>query len=278
MAAQLPGLMYSIEKEHSLLHEFISKQRIDAVISDQRFGLHTEAVPSIIITHQVNPVTPIGQRVFRKKNLNWLGAFDRVWIVDDPKLKLAGDLSTSHSELSYSFVGAQSRFNDLTAKPSDQYTCVGLVSGPEPHRELLVNILLKQFKEIDGEHLLLIGNPKIGSQQDGNVLLAGDMSDETLLPHLLGCALIVTRSGYSSIMDLHAIGRPALLIPTPGQPEQEYLGEQIRSGAFHHVQVQHAVDVSSAMVLVRTANGFSLKNNTNQLVQALHDLAAMMNG
>lgn len=36
---------------------------------------------------------------------------------------------------------------------------------------------------------------------------------------------IVCRSGYSSIMDLHTIGRKAHLIPTPGQTEQIYLAE-----------------------------------------------------
>ena len=36
--------------------------------------------------------------------------------------------------------------------------------------------------------------------------------------------LVVARSGYSTVMDLARLGKRALLIPTPGQPEQEYLG------------------------------------------------------
>jgi predicted glycosyltransferase len=37
---------------------------------------------------------------------------------------------------------------------------------------------------------------------------------------------IVCRSGYSTLMDLHLLEKKQLLlIPTPGQPEQEYLAE-----------------------------------------------------
>ena len=37
--------------------------------------------------------------------------------------------------------------------------------------------------------------------------------------------VIISRSGYSTIMDLLALGKKAFFIPTPGQNEQEYLAE-----------------------------------------------------
>jgi predicted glycosyltransferase len=35
--------------------------------------------------------------------------------------------------------------------------------------------------------------------------------------------VVIARSGYSTIMDLRKLNKKAILIPTPGQTEQEYL-------------------------------------------------------
>ena len=63
----------------------------------------------------------------------------------------------------------------------------------------------------------------------GNVTIVPYMGDEELKQALLGAGHIIARSGYSTIMDLHALGLlgKAELIPTPGQSEQEYLAERI---------------------------------------------------
>jgi predicted glycosyltransferase len=45
-----------------------------------------------------------------------------------------------------------------------------------------------------------------------------------LAPH------VIARSGYTTIMDLHRIGRRAILFPTKGQWEQEYLAKWWRNG------------------------------------------------
>jgi len=41
--------------------------------------------------------------------------------------------------------------------------------------------------------------------------------------------LVVSRSGYSTIMDLKALKKKAFLIPTPGQGEQLYLAKYLKS-------------------------------------------------
>ena len=40
--------------------------------------------------------------------------------------------------------------------------------------------------------------------------------------------VIVSRSGYTTIMDLAALGKKAFFIPTPGQAEQEYLASRLK--------------------------------------------------
>ena len=44
---------------------------------------------------------------------------------------------------------------------------------------------------------------------------------------IYGSESIISRSGYTTIMDLVSLNCSALLIPTPGQTEQEYLAEYL---------------------------------------------------
>ena len=39
--------------------------------------------------------------------------------------------------------------------------------------------------------------------------------------------LVISRSGYTTVMDLSVLGKKAFFIPTPGQFEQEYLAERL---------------------------------------------------
>ena len=51
-----------------------------------------------------------------------------------------------------------------------------------------------------------------------------------------GSDSIITRSGYSTIMELVSLNCTALIIPTPGQTEQEYLaGHLSEKGWFYSV-------------------------------------------
>jgi UDP-N-acetylglucosamine:LPS N-acetylglucosamine transferase len=85
--------------------------------------------------------------------------------------------------------------------------------------------------------LVVRGIPKreVLRQQLDNVTLVSHLPSDELKAHLLAAKEIICRSGYSSIMDLHVLGKKATLIPTPGQTEQEYLADY-SAGAFDCAQ------------------------------------------
>jgi predicted glycosyltransferase len=56
-----------------------------------------------------------------------------------------------------------------------------------------------------------------------NITWHNYLHDDELKEILLHSEKIICRSGYSTIMDLIRLNKGALLIPTPGQTEQEYL-------------------------------------------------------
>ena len=46
--------------------------------------------------------------------------------------------------------------------------------------------------------------------------------------------IIISRAGYSTIMDLVKLQKSALLVPTPGQTEQEYLAAFLKERSFFY--------------------------------------------
>jgi len=279
MARQFPAMVRSVQAERTLFDRIRRDLRLDGVISDQRFGIRSSELPSVIITHQVFPFTPIAQGALRKVNLRHIARFDRCWIMDEPAAPgLAGDLSHGRSlPANASYIGTVSRMRPDGPGPARAYRVVAVISGPEPQRTLLDQLLSGQLQNVPGEHLLVQGLPaKSGTEQVGNVTKVPHMNATELAAHLAASEFIVSRSGYTTLMDLVALGRTAVVIPTPGQAEQEYLGElHARTGRFTVLQ-QHALDLGAALkkldkgLVARPHHAHPLLEN------ALVDLASLL--
>jgi UDP:flavonoid glycosyltransferase YjiC (YdhE family) len=277
MARQLPAMVRSVAAERAAFERIAPGLRLDAVISDQRFGVRSAQVPSVLITHQLFPFTPFAQNALRRLNLQHVARFDRCWLMDEPEAPgLAGELSHGPRFPSNArYVGPVSRMSGGSILPDRSWDVVAVISGPEPQRTLLEGILLEQLTTLPGAHLLVQGLPqRPGTRRVGNVEVVGHLSGDALRAALLGARLIVSRSGYTTLMDLAVLGRSALIIPTPGQHEQEYLGRlHARTGRFL-VQDQRAVDLASALAVpqaVRPAMG-----GGGLLDSALDDLEGML--
>ena len=53
---------------------------------------------------------------------------------------------------------------------------------------------------------------------------------------------IISRSGYTTIMELVSMGRTAMIIPTPGQTEQEYLAEYLSEKGWFDTIAQKEIN------------------------------------
>lgn len=279
MARQFPAMVRSLPAEKALFERIRQELRLDAVISDQRFGIRHPDLPSVIITHQVFPFTPLAQGALRKLNLHHISRFNRCWIMDEAETPgLAGALSHGREiPANARYIGTLSRMQGARGKRGSGYTVVAVISGPEPQRTLLDQLLSSQLQGIPGKHLLVRGLPAgTEKEQQGNLLAVPHLPANELATHMRNAEHLVSRSGYTTLMDLVALGRSAVVIPTPGQAEQEYLGDlHQRTGRFV-VRRQDALDLKEALAALREPDRSEAAPVRSLLDEALSDLARLL--
>lgn len=223
-----PRIFSVIGKEHKLIQKIIEQNKIDVVISDNRFGLFSKKVHSIFITHQVFLKTPFANKLAQKINKYYIQKFAELWIPDyeSDTENLSGALSHGkyfHSNVKY--IGPQSRLE----KKEDsiiKYDYLILLSGPEPQYSILKNLLLKKAGEFPHKKIAFAMHARSNELENipfhVNVFYTFDKDSVSKL--IAESETIICRSGYSTLMDLHLLNKKKLLlIPTPGQTEQEYL-------------------------------------------------------
>ena len=256
MILQLPKLFYGIKKENNLLKHIINEYSIDAVISDNRYGLYTNNIPSIFITHQINIQSHILQKYIRKINYNLINKFSQCWILDDSKNSLSGILSKQKYQLTNSkYIGPLSRLEKFQS--TIKYEFMGLISGPEPQRTILEKGLINAFLKRKEKSLIVLGKPELNFKKTkNNITIVSHMKATDLNKAMLQSRLIICRPGYSSIMDLAKLNKKAFFIPTPGQTEQEYLGKYFLNQRICYMQQQKNFDFELALKKNKNFSGF----------------------
>ncbi len=273
MTTQLPKILFAMLREWFALQRLIKKEHIDAVISDNRYGCWSWKVPTAIITHQINIKIPFRwlERLVNAFNHQMLQRFSIIWIPDVPyEPSLAGELSHGFSLAKAQFIGILSRMKPLEVE--QRYDVGIILSGPEPQRTLLEKKFYQQItafhKNIDDQYTFLFVKGKTDLEeylQQDNLEIHGYLTANVLNQKMSACRLIITRSGYSTLMDLAVLGKKALLIPTPGQTEQEYLADYFYSNKIYDQQSQTDFDLQKA--IKNSPNFKGLKMNEQCLLK-----------
>lgn len=222
-----PGILRAIYKESSVVEQVVNSKNINLIISDHRLGCYHRNVQSVLIAHQLyiphkSHALSILATTLQKKYIN---RFDVCWIPDDETHELSGDMSKQELKIPKIFIGAQSRFEALK-KVGEEFHAIGILSGPEPERGRLEDKLMLLFSQLPEKRFVLVrGTPEQAKipMSNNNISVYGLLGGKDLLSLVQRSKIVVCRSGYSSIMDLVSLNKKAILIPTPRQPEQEYL-------------------------------------------------------
>lgn len=224
-----PHLLKTIKKEKKVIEDLIDKEQISGIISDNRFGVRSNKIPSVFITHQLRVLSGNTTWLSSKLHQKIISKFDECWVPDNMGSdNLSGDLGHINSfDASLKYLGPLTRFKKLDLKT--KYNLFVLLSGPEPQRTFLEEKLLEELKTYNGNILFVKGNIEAKQQKEtnGNMTIYNFMTSSELEIALNESELILSRSGYTTIMDLAKLERRAFFIPTPGQFEQEYLAKKL---------------------------------------------------
>ncbi len=254
MFIQLPKIIRTIRSERSELKRIINEYEIDAVISDNRYGLYSNKIPSVFVTHQLRILMPSSLKwmegIVYRINKYFIGKYTEYWVPDNEgEINLSGKLSHFQSlPENIRFAGILSR---CVTKENTQkkYDVLAVCSGPEPQRTVFENLLTKQLKQLQLKSLIISGTPEESVTKEITPYLSvtSFMNTDELNNAVCSSDIIIARSGYSTIMDLAVLGKKAILIPTPGQTEQEYLADYFKEKRIFYSESQRSFNIERAL-------------------------------
>ena len=271
LVAQIPRILLAIYTEHVWVKKVVKKYSINAILADNRFGLYHSGIKSVYITHQllIKTGSNFTEKIVQKIHFWFIKKYSFCWVPDfEGKDNFAGELS---HPLKYpspvNYIGCLSRFEEKE-KVEKKYDLLILISGPEPQRTIFEELLLSQIKYSNGKVLLIRGLPgaeerdakKLAQKaQNTQLIIKNHLAAKDLNDAIQQSQLVIGRSGYTTIMDLVKLRQKAILVPTPGQTEQEYLASHLMKQQFFYASPQE---------------GFSLTNALNQAADFHYKIAA----
>lgn len=225
MLRNMPALLLHMMRERKTVERLIKENNISLVLSDQRFGFQSKAIRSILITHQLQLALPWYFQSAQWWNKRLWRSFDEIWIPDSPSLQLAGDLTNGEHPEKY-WIGIQS--NIMKTEGSSEITFLAIISGPEPYRENLYDVVLTFLKNQNTPSVIIApGNlNRAIVEKEVNIRELRDPDPKTFAQLFHSAQTIISRTGYTTLMDLQIHQKSAILIPTKGQHEQLYLAER----------------------------------------------------
>ena len=224
-----PRLIKAIQNEKKIIAKIVKDHDIDGIISDNRLGVQYKGLPCAFITHQLQVLSGNTTWISTKLHQKIIKRFDECWVPDNiGEPNLSGKLGHANIyDIPLKYIGPLSRFT-----PEERPTKIDilvLLSGPEPQRSMLEALLLDTFKD-DQRNVTLIRGVVEEQQRItklGAVTIYNFMTSEELNDTINESELIISRSGYTTLMDLAKLNKKAYFIPTPGQFEQEYLADRL---------------------------------------------------
>ncbi len=276
--SQVPKIKKAIKAENAYIDKLVDEHKPELIISDNRYGVYHSRVKSVFITHQLQVLPPsalsFSSAILRKLHELFIGNFTEVWVPDfGEENNLSGKLSHGfESKLNIKYIGPLSRFkfaNELSHKESHNKlpNIVALVSGPEPARGEFEAILRKQLGDYKGNYVLLLGKPgEVNAESDNKIY--NHLQDSELEREFQAADLLISRSGYSTIMDLYNLRKKAVFIPTPGQTEQEYLADRFMGLGMFFTMPQGEFNLNIAIEEYNKYSGFEVIDN--QPLASLH--------
>ena len=273
-----PSFIARMESGLQKLKKILQNRKCDRIISDARYDLYSRTIPSFFISHQIRIMNPLRIKMFERGseifNLFFFKRFAGIIVPDYKEDNLSGDLSHNLIKIDENklhYVGVLSDFKKKKKKQDIDYLIS--ISGPEPQRTILEEKLLPQLEDLKGNIIITLGKTEDKDKfSNKNIETYSFLSKDKREDFLNRSKLVISRSGYSTILDLAVIGTKAFMTPTPGQIEQEYLGRyHIKKGSFYSVD-QNNIDLKRDVEIAKNRTGIKRECNVDKAVENIIDI------
>lgn len=269
LVMQMPKFLRTIKKENDLVGSLVVERSVDVVISDNRYGCHSTRAKSIFLTHQlrlhVKGVWSIFNPWINSELVTATRWFNEVWVPDSPATSLCGQLLTGR--VPFTYVGWLSRFS-YHGEREKRYDVMAVVSGPEPQRSSFEHVVLEQLKRSGRSALVVTGQPGTRREEKSGLIEIVNHLSAVEMQHAVSQSdVILSRSGYSTIMDLITLKKKAVFVPTPGQPEQEYFGKVLHEHGVAYCMDQKNFVLDTAMKEATSFKGLGVLSNEDGLLE-----------
>lgn len=269
----LPLACRAIVAENLALQRLLRGRCFDRIVSDSRFGIRSPRVASYQLTHGLRFIAP-GRNPFLEFGMEYVyrrcyGQVTRFIVPDFEKDGLSGDLSHNPRFVRPEHLEYVGILSGVSRQPTPQdIDCYVSISGPEPQRSVLEEIILRQVYDVPGRVVVSLGKPdeEAKTWTRGNVTVHSYVNRCQQAELMNRARLVVSRSGYTTMMELAELQKQALLIPTPGQTEQEYLAKlHLRRGTFYSVP-QNRLDLPRDVEIARRYPGYIPQHATEESI------------
>ena len=270
-------------QERLKTHELARKYNIDRIVSDGRYGIFSLSIPSFLISHQIRFMIEFFAKLVQTggeiaNGIHFLN-FRKIFVPDyeDFEDSLSGNLSHNLKFISkgkLSYLGILSSYEKLETDEDIDYLFI--ISGYIMNEKTtLMSKLINSAKFLDGKKVFLLGNPsedKIMQDKEHNMIVYSYVSGRQRLELMNRAKFVVSRSGYTTIMDLAELNKKALLIPTPGMSEQAYLGKfHKQKGTFYSVE-QDEIDLIRDIKIAKEYTGMQTHEKTTESIKHFLDI------
>lgn len=281
MSLYTPWVLAHFKREHRFTECLVQQHRFDAVVSDTRYGMWSSAVPSYCILHSLRQMIPGRpawlERKVERRQRDLLRGFRKILVPDvEADGGLCGELghapAADWGEGRLVYIGPLSgiRRQDV---PED-IDCFISVSGIEPQRSLLGDRVLAALPRLEGRVVVTLGKPaEAGNVREiAGATVHGYLDRATQGEMLNRARLVMTRSGYTTLMELAELGKRALFVPTPGQSEQEYLARFHRERGHVWSTTQKKLDIPDDLQRARASTGLPRVSSADTVARFLAEL------
>jgi uncharacterized protein (TIGR00661 family) len=280
-----PKFVQSIINEHKKMMKIIDRGKFDIIISDNRYGTFHRRIPSFFITHQLRVIAPSRMKLIEKNferfNAQFQKYFKKFMVPDYEENGISGDLAHNLNRIDSDkvvYFGIMSDFKRMDVNNDVNY--LFSISGPEPQRTVMEDLIFQCVNDIDGKIVMSLGRnigsniEKMRDKLNDNIQLYDFLPREERELIMNRSKFIISRSGYSTLMDIYALGKKAMFIPTPQQTEQEYLASlHEERGNFLYVN-QDEISLSKNLENARNYKGpdreADLERNTQRFLDAIY--------